>query len=186
MLIQASRSSLLLIDLQTKLKPAVQGSDDCLARCGLLLAGARRLGLPVSATEHCPEKVGPTVSDLRSRLEPAEIVEKRHFNGMAEPALQRRLIALDRPVTVIGGMEAHVCVLQTALGLKVAGFEAVIVADAIASRDPSSKALAIARFRDHGIEVASAEMVLFEWLEVADTDAFADLLPMIKAGSADR
>ena len=183
MLIQANRAALLIIDVQTKLAPAVTDAETALQRCLLLLAAARRLEVPVLATEHCRGSVGPTVPALAERLDPAEIVGKRHFNGLAEPAMRQALADAGRRTIVIGGMEAHVCVLQTVLGLKAAGFEPVVVADAVASRLPSSRDLAISRMRHHRIEVVNAEMVVFEWLGVAGTDAFRDLLPMIKSGS---
>ncbi|MGI9420696.1 MAG: isochorismatase family protein [Geminicoccaceae bacterium] len=184
LLIEASRSVLLLIDLQTKLAPAVEGREACIARCRLLLAAARRLEVPVLATEHCPGSVGPTVPELRNDLGPSEIVEKRHFNGAAEEALDRALAAAGRSVVVVAGMEAHVCVQQTIFGLKTAGYQSVLVADAIGSREASSRELAIERMRHHGVDIVNAEMVLFEWLKVGDTKAFKDLLPMIKSGVA--
>ena len=85
----------------------------------------------------------------------------------------------------VAGMEAHVCVLQTVLGLKAVGYEPVVVADAIASRQSESRDLAISRMRKHGVDIVNAEMVIFEWLEVGDSRAFKDVLPMIKSGSAD-
>lgn len=182
LLIDASKSVLLFIDLQTKLAPAVDGADACIARCQLLLAAARRLDVPVLVTEHCPERVGPTVPDLASRLAPFEVIEKRHFNGVCEPALGRALAAHDRRTVVVAGMEAHVCVLQTVFGLKGNGFEPMAVADAMGSRFPSSRDLAIARMRQHGVDVVDADMVLFEWLKSADHPAFSEILPMIKSG----
>ena len=183
MLVDASQSMLLIIDMQRKLAPAVHGADACLARCRLLLAAARRLGVPVLATEHCSNRVGPTVAALRDRLKPSEIIEKRHFDGAQEPALDRALMAAGRRQVVVSGMEAHVCVLQTVLGLIEGGYQPVVAADAIASRQPSSRKLAISRMRQHGADIANAEMVMFEWLKVGDSDAFKDILPMIKSGS---
>lgn len=185
MLVEASRSVLLIIDVQTKLAPAVDRAEACLSRCRLLLAAARKLAIPVLATEHCSSRVGPTVPELRERLDPSEIIEKRHFNGAAEAALGRALAAHDRRTVVVAGMEAHVCVLQTVLGLKAGEYEPVIVADATASRKPSSRDLAIARLRHHGVDVVDTDMVMFEWLKVGDTQAFRDILPMIKSGSPD-
>ena len=95
------------------------------------------------------------------------------------------LATLGRKTAVVAGMEAHVCVLQTVLGLKAGGYQPVVVADAIASRQPSSRELAISRMRDHGVDIVNAEMVMFEWLKVGDSKAFKDLLPLIKSGSAD-
>ena len=185
MLVDASQSMLLIIDVQRKLAPAVNGAEACIARCRLLLAAARRLGVPILVTEHCSSRVGPTVAALRDQLDPAEIVEKRHFNGALEPAFDRALVASRRRQVVVAGMEAHVCVLQTVLGLKAGGYQPVVVADAVASRQTSSCELAIGRMRDHGADIADAEMMIFEWLKVADTQAFRDILPMIKSGSTD-
>lgn len=185
MLVKADRSVLLLIDLQSKLAPAIHQADRCLAQCRLLLAAARRLEIPVLASEQYPAGIGKTVAALRDRLDPGEIIEKVHFDGSAEPVLYQALLALDRPTIIIGGMEAHVCVLQTALGLKAKGLEPVIVADATSSRLPEARDLAISRMRHHRIDIVNTEMVLFEWLRVADTPAFRDLLPMIKSGEAD-
>ena len=170
LLIDASQSQLLLIDVQTRLTPAIEGSEHCINACGMLLTAARRLGLPVTVTEHCPDKVGPTIAILRDQLDPTEIVSKRHFNGALEPDLHDRLSSSDRPLIVIAGMEAHVCVLQTALGLKAKGFRPILVADAVGSRH-------------QGVDIVNAEMAIFEWLGTADTKAFSDLLPMIKSGS---
>lgn len=185
LLVNTNRSVLLLIDVQTKLTPAVDQAESCVSHCRQLLAAARRLAVPILATEHCPSRVGPTVPLLRDRLAPPEIVEKRHFNGMAEAALTDALAAHEREMVVIAGMEAHVCVLQTTLGLKAAGYAPVVVADAIASRHPASRDLAISRMRHHGIDIVNTEMTLFEWLKVGDSEAFKDLLPMIKTGSID-
>ncbi|MEM7045911.1 MAG: isochorismatase family protein [Pseudomonadota bacterium] len=184
MLIEANRSLLLIIDVQTKLTPAVDDAEACIYRCLMLLAAARRLEVPAVATEHCPRSVGPTMPVLAEHLVAGEIVEKRHFNGMSESALQSALAAFGRKTIVVAGMEAHVCVLQTVLGLKEAGFAPVVVVDAVTSRLPSSRDLALDRMRHHGVEIVNTEMVLFEWLAVGDSDAFRDLLPMIKSGSA--
>ena len=183
MLVDASQSMLLIIDVQTKLVPAINGGESCVARCQLLLAAARRLGVPVLATEHCSSRVGPTVPVLRDRLAPYEIIEKRHFDGALEPAFDRALVASGRRQVVVAGMEAHVCVLQTVLGLVTSGYQPVLAADAIASRKTSARELAISRMRQHGADIANAEMVVFEWLKVGDSDAFRDILPMIKSGS---
>jgi nicotinamidase-related amidase len=185
LLVDVSQSLLLFIDLQSKLAPAIDQAEACLSRCQLLLAAARRLDVPIFATEHCPASVGNTVPILGDKLAPSEILEKRHFNAVLEPAVNQALARQPRRMIVVAGMEAHVCVLQTVLGLKQAGYSPVLVADAVGSRAPCSRDLAIERMRHRGIDIVNAEMVLFEWLEVGGTEAFRDLLPMIKSGSVD-
>ena len=182
MLIEANRSVLLIVDVQSKLVPAIAGAEICIKRCRLLLEAARTLDIPIRASEHCPASVGVTISDLGDQLHPAEILSKVHFDGSAEPAFLEDLRALDRPTIVVGGMEAHVCVLQTVLGLKGRGFEPVLVADAVSSRANDSRECAVERMRGHGIDIVTTEMVIFEWLKLAGTAAFKRLLPMIKAG----
>lgn len=185
MLVESSRSILLLIDVQRKLLPSIDQGARCLDHCAVLLAAARRLQVPVLATEHFPASIGPTVDTLRDRLRPEEIIEKSHFDGTAEPDFCERLHTHDRPMVVVAGTEAHVCVLQTVLGLKSKGFEPVVVADATSSRLASSRDLAISRMRHRGIDIVSTEMVLFEWLRAGGTAEFKDLLPLIKAGKID-
>ncbi len=181
-MIEASRSILLLVDIQSKLAPAIADAAPCLDKTGLLLNAARTLNVPVRATEHCPGSIGETVAALRECLEPEEIFSKTHFNAGAEAPFLASLKKHDRPTIVVAGMETHVCVLQTVLGLKGRGLDPVLVADATSSRAISSRDLAIERMRYHGIDIVSVEMVIFEWLRVAGTSAFKKLLPTIKAG----
>lgn len=176
---------LLLIDLQSKLVPATTSATLCLEQARLLIEAARTLSVPIRASEHCPEGIGKMVPTLRDQLEDDEILSKVHFDASVEPAFMASLDRRDRPKIVVAGMETHVCVLQTVLGLKGRGFDPVLVADATSSRTILSRELAIDRMRHHGIDIVSTEMVIFEWIRVAGTPAFKKLLPMIKTGKVD-
>ena len=99
---------------------------------------------------------------------------------MDAPALHQRIKETGRPLLVICGMEAHVCVLQSALGFRQAGYCPVVVADAVSSRTPANREAALLRLRENGIEVATTEMVLFEWLGEAGTPEFKELSRLIK------
>jgi nicotinamidase-related amidase len=156
------------------------GGDACIARCAFLVRAARRLGVPVLASEQYPQGLGRTVPALAGLLDPAEVHAKLHFAGPADPALRAAIEAHGRDQVVLGGMEAHVCVLQTALQLKALGLEPIVVADAVASRDPVNRELALARLRANQVEIASSEMVVFEWLGQAGTPAFKELVALIK------
>ncbi len=180
MLVSSAQSALLVVDVQERLAPVVADRDACLARCRLLVEAARRLNVPILASEQYPKGLGHTVSELRELLEPGEIHAKTHFSCAADPGLDAVLRAQGRSQIVVCGMEAHVCVLQSALGLKAQGFAPVVVADAVASRDPANRALALERMRANGIEIASSEMVVFEWLGRAGTPEFKALIPLIK------
>jgi len=117
---------------------------------------------------------------LRALARSEDILGKVHFSCADEPALLQRIASLARPQVVIAGMEAHVCVLQTALGLAERGYRVCVVADATGSRTSVSHATAMERLRMAEIMVVTTEMVLFEWLERADRPEFRALLALIK------
>jgi nicotinamidase-related amidase len=186
MLLDARRSVLLVVDIQERLLPAIHESEGVLRHTARLLAGAGRLGVPVLVTEQYPKGLGPTVAAIRETLPPgARVVEKIAFSGAAEPAVAEAVAALraeGRDQLVIAGTEAHVCVLQTAIGFRAAGYAVAVVADAVSSRAPHSVSVATARLLHAGCEWVTTEMVLFEWLARAGTDEFRALAPLIKAG----
>ncbi len=159
--------------------PAIAQMRSVLGRILLLMKAAKRLGVPMLATEHWPENIGPIATAVKAQLGGAEIFVKRHFDATAEQGFVQRLDK-GRPQVVVCGTEAHVCVLQTALGLLAAGMAPVVVADGVGSREPADREIALNRFRDAGVVVASAEMVVFEWLQQAGTPEFRDLITLIK------
>jgi nicotinamidase-related amidase len=180
MLIEAATSALLLIDVQQRLAPAVQHGEACVARCRILLEAAQRLGVPALATEQYPAGLGPTVTELAALLAPERRLAKVCFAAGTDPRVAAALQALGRSQILLCGMEAHVCVLQTALDLPRLGLQPVVVADAVASRRAESRALALERLRANGVEVVDSEMVLFEWLAAAGTADFKALIKLIK------
>lgn len=179
-LLDPERSVLVLIDVQARLAPSIAGHADIERRCVALAQAAGSLGVPVFLTEHCPEAIGPTVPALRGLVPASSLIGKRHFSAMAEPALPEAIGQLGRPQVLIAGMEAHVCVLQTALGILEAGFECWYVADAAGSRHGEDKRVAGERLAAAGAHTVTTEMVLFEWLRGADHPAFRSLHGLIK------
>jgi len=167
MLIDSAKSSLLLIDMQERLLPAMADSKAVLRRCEILLAAAKALAVPLAVSEQYPKGLGHTVPEIKDQVGNAPVFEKTAFSCWRDEALKRHLIAQHdggRPQVVIGGIEAHVCVLQTAIDLAQAGFAVFVVADATSSRAPESAALAFDRLRAAGVEVVNTEMAVFELL----------------------
>ena len=182
--LQAAESALLVIDMQERLLPAIHDSAAVVSRVAALITAADLLGVPVLATEQYPKGLGATVADLAPTIGDRRVA-KLAFSAAGEAAVAAWLAAADAKATVaLCGVEAHVCVLQTALDLAAAGRSVAVVADAAGSRRPEDRALALDRARAHGIGVVGAEMVIFEWLARADTPAFRQLQPVIKALSA--
>lgn len=177
------RSLLVVIDVQERLAPHVLDHPAIVARVGALLTAAGRLGVPSFATEHLPERVGPTIPGLRGRFAPDAIYSKTRFCAADHPPFVAMLAATGRTQVVLCGMEAHVCVMQTALGLAAAGYEVFMVDDASGSRPPrqDDRRDAFQRVRDAGGVVAGTETVLFEWVGSGDDPAFRDVLGLVKS-----
>jgi len=184
MLLAREKSQLLIIDVQEKLLPAMSDPERVLERCGHLVRAARTLDIPITASEQYPRGLGPTMAPLREALGNAGLViDKIEFSCLKSDALRERLHELrrkGRPQVVMGGIEAHVCVTQTAIDLEEQGFEAFVVADAVASRAKSSWRLALARLLKTGVDVVDSEMVVFEWLGKAGTQEFKELQGLVK------
>lgn len=170
-------SMVLLVDMQTGLLPAIHDSEALIARVERLLAAARRLGVPVVATEHCADKIGATDPRLGSLAE--QVLHKVHFDATRETGNLQRLPAGRHNVLVVG-TEAHVCVLQTALGLAAAGMTPWLVTDGVGSRHESDRAAALQRWLASGGNVLSSEMAMFEWLGSARHPEFREVLALVK------
>ena len=180
MLIRADRSFLLVVDIQAKLAPHIDGAAAAIGQTMTIIKAARRLGVPVLACEENPPGLGPTVPEVADLLPEGVTHPKMHFACLANPGWPERIAALGRRQAVLCGMETHVCVLQSALSLKEAGYATFVVADATSSRHAESRHLGLERLRAEGVGLVTTEMVVFEWLGQAGTDEFRELLALIK------
>lgn len=181
MLLDAFKSSLLIVDIQERLLPAMAEPGQVLERTGILLKTGKALGLPVTISEQYPKGLGKTVSELVPN--DADVFEKLTFSCWRDGALKTHFIKLHesgRPLIIVAGIEAHVCVLQSCIDLANAGFGVFAVADAISSRKQASADLALARMRENGVQVINTEMAVFELMEQAGTAVFKELSGLIK------
>lgn len=176
MLLQASNSFLLLVDIQTRLAKAIHSSAQVVNSASWLVDIARQLNIPVRVTEQYPQGLGATVSPLLAKLQPNEILPKTHFSAWQEPAIASNFAALERKQLVVAGTEAHVCVLQTVVEMLAAGYQVFVVVEAVGSRQPQDKRLALDRMQRLGAQLVSQEMVAFEWLHKSGTDDFRRLM----------
>ena len=180
MLIDRPKCQLLLIDMQERLLPAMAEREAATESCATLLTAARHVGVPIIISEQYPKGLGRTLPKLADLAQTNEIMEKVEFSCFANPELRARLTGTDRAQTVIAGIEAHVCVLQTALEMAADGRKVFVVADGVTSRKPGSKAIALQRLMAAGVEIVSTEMVLFEWLRSAEAPEFRTLSRLIR------
>ncbi|RUR11965.1 hydrolase [Legionella sp. km772] len=175
MLLNRKDSLLLLIDVQEKLVPFISNKEQCIPRCEWLLKLAAKMQVPVFASEQYPKGLGSTISELYSYIPSTEFIEKVHFSCMQEPNFVHRLTEHKKNQLILLGIEAHVCVMQTALELKTAGFEVFVVVDAVGSRSPLDYKYGLKRMKNAGIHLITAEMVFFEWLRQSNIPDFKAL-----------
>jgi len=176
-------SLLLVIDIQSRLAPHVAGHQQLIHRADALLGAAGLLRIPKLLTEHCPAQIGPVIEPMRSRFAAGEIYEKTCFGAADHPGFDDLVRRSGRTTVVVTGMEAHVCVMQTVLGLLAHGFEVVVVADAVGSRGARQldRELALRRMEQAGCALAGTETVLFEWTGSGSDPRFRDILAAVKA-----
>ncbi len=173
----AADCTLLIVDPQTRLMPAIHDGENVVRRCVQLATAARELGIHVIGTEENPDGLGPLVDEIGRLCD--TVLAKFHFSAVAEEGFMRRLPA-GRNTIVVAGCEAHVCVLQTALGLLGTGHAVKWVADAVGSRHPHNRLAATERARAHGADIVTTEMVIFEWLGSSQHPKFKRLAQLIR------
>lgn len=162
--------------------PAIEGGDRVVERGRFLLETARLLGVPILATEQYRKGLGATVDELLEYV--GAPIEKVRFGGGDEPPVLEWLRERDIGCVAIVGIEAHVCVSQTAFELAANGLRPFVAADAVGSRRGEDKAIALARLAQQGIVVATTEAIAFEWMETAAAPEFKAFSQLVKAADA--
>jgi nicotinamidase-related amidase len=174
----ADDTGLLVIDMQEKLLPFIPGHAALVRDVGFLIDAAQLLGLTVQATEQYPRGLGPTVPDLARRL--PHRPEKTAFSCCAIPEVVETFHREARPKVVLCGIEAHVCVLNTAFDLLTHGFRVYIAADAVASRSPRDAEVALRRLEQAGAHLVTAEMCAFEWVGGSTHPKFKEVSRLVQ------
>ena len=169
-------SVLVLVDLQTRLMPAIHDGVSVVAQAIRLGNIAQVLDVPIIGTEQAPAGLGTNVEEIKRLC--ASTLAKNHFDGCAEGLVDA--LPKGRARVVVAGCEAHVCVLQTVIGLLNHGFQVTLAADSIGSRKVSDRDAAISRLVRAGAEAATVEMVAFEWMRSSQHPRFRDVLRLIK------
>lgn len=172
-------TTLVVVDVQERLVPAMPAPvyRQVLANIQLLRQAAGLLGLPVLTTEQYPRGLGPTVAELRG----GQTIEKITFGCCGEPAFLKALSALQTRRVLLVGMEAHVCVYQTMLGLRNAGIGVHLIQDAICSQRKDDYRAALNNAAQAGAVLSTTEMALFQLLDRAGTAEFKAISALIKA-----
>ncbi len=177
------RSLLLIIDIQERLAPHIAQHEALVARVQALLATAQRLRVPALLTEHCAAQIGPVIAPLRTQFAAEMIFGKTCFAATEHPEFVSLVQRQQRPQLVVAGMEAHVCVLQTVLGLVGLQYDVFLIGDAVGSRGErtADRQFALERMAGAGCTLVGTETVLFEWTRAGDDPAFREVLTLVKS-----
>src|SRR5215510_7888399 len=151
----AGDTGLLVVDVQEKLMPMIPNAAAIVRNIGFLIDAARILGVPVQATEQYPKGLGGTVAELARRI--PERPDKTAFSCCAIPQVVDGFRRAARPKVVLAGIEAHVCVLQTALDLLAGGFRVYVAVDAVGSRFPIDQDYGLRRMEAAGAVLTTSE-----------------------------
>lgn len=182
-LCHAQHSQLLIVDIQERLASAMPPKvlEKVIKNNRILLNAANELNIPVIYSEQYPKGLGNTVSELANELNQTNLsFEKTCFSCAEEEGFNEVISKHNRKQIIIGGIESHICVLQTALQLQRQGYAVYVVEDAICSRHKLNHKNAIARLRQNDITVSNVESVLFEWLRNAQHTSFKTISALIK------
>ncbi len=179
--LERDSTALIVVDVQERLVDAVERRGDMLAAIKKLVKGCRVLGIPIVVTEQYPEGLGGTEARLKESLGPEQqYLSKTTFSALADPEIRKKLENLHCNQWIMVGIEAHVCILQTARDLQNIGDQVTVLNDCISSRSIYDYSTAIAELRDLGVRISSSETVLFELLHDSRSPEFKQISQLIK------
>lgn len=176
MRIERKRAVALVVDYQEKLVPVMQESEQLIHNSAILLEGLKTLDVPMVITQQYTKGLGTTVKEITEAVGHEEHIEKLTFsayNGVKPYIREKKYI-------IVCGIETHICVLQTVIDLKAAGYVPVLVADCVSSRKVKDREVALERIRQAGAIVTTYESLLFELLKEAGTEQSKKIQKLIR------
>ena len=179
-MLSLDRVVMVVVDVQEKLISHIWEKEKIIRNIQMLIKGLKILNVPILLTEQYPEGLGKTIPRIREILSDISPISKMTFDCSANKNFMERINGLKRKQILLCGIETHVCIYQTAIGLKSKGYEVDVVADGVSSRTEGNKEIALQRMRDSGIGITSVETVLFELLKTAEGKEFKEILKLVK------
>jgi nicotinamidase-related amidase len=180
--LEADQCALVVVDIQQKLLPPIFNKDELVRNSQLLVRLANILSIPIMLTTQYSKGLGATVPEIASLLNGTQAVDKLEFSCFGSNVFRGALKAHpgNRNTVLLCGMEAHICVMQTALGALNEGYLVHVASDAVGSRVEWNWKVGLDRMRDAGAVISSTEMMLYELLRCSGTPQFKELLPYLK------
>ena len=171
---------MVVVDVQEKLISHIWEREEMIRNIQILVKGLKILDVPILLTEQYPEGLGKTIPRIKDLLSGVSPISKMSFDCCGSKNFTERIDGLKRKQALLCGIETHVCIYQTAIGLRDKGYEVGVVADSVSSRTEGNKEIALQGMRDLGVGINSVESVLFELLKTAEGRKFKEILKLVR------
>ena len=171
---------LTVVDVQGKLAQLMHGREALFKNIQILVQAAKILEIPILWCQQCPDALGPTVPEIAQLFADNEPINKSAFSCCGTEQFNARLKYLARNQVLLCGIETHVCIYQTVVDLLGKGLNVNVIADAVSSRTPENKQIALNRLAAEGANISCTEMALFELLKTAEHPKFRQIARLIK------
>ncbi len=171
---------LVVVDVQGRLAELMYEKDVLFKNIQILIKAAKILSVPILWTQQQPQAIGVTVPQINQLLTDNEPINKACFSCCGLKEFNDKINALSRKQVLLCGIEAHVCIYQTAIDLIASGKEVHVIADAVSSRNKENKQIALERMITEGVKLSSVEMAVFELLKTSDHPQFKQVLQLVK------
>lgn len=179
-MLDIQNACLVVVDVQGKLAQLMVDKESLFRNIRILIQSAKILDIPILWCQQVPESLGPTVPEIAELLSGEEAIDKASFSCCGEERFTAELNALGREQVMLCGIEAHICIYQTAMDLMEGGVDVTIIADAVSSRTEQNRQIALGRLSAEGANISSVEMVLFELLKTSRHPRFRDIAKLVK------
>lgn len=179
-MLKIEKTVLVLVDVQGKLATLMYNKEEFFSNVIKLIKGAKALELPIIWNEQLPDKLGPTIPEIRELLSGLAPLDKNTFSCCGNSEFSAKLESTGRKQVLLAGMETHVCVYQTAIDLMSLGYDVYLIADAVSSRTLRNIELGIEAMKNAGAKITCVEMALFEILRKAKGEMFKEIIGIVK------
>ena len=179
-MLKVENAVLVVVDVQGKLATLMHEKETLFKNIVKMIKGAQVLEIPIIWNEQLPDKLGPTIPEIKKLLQNNQPLVKSSFSCCGNDRFMMELEKSKRRQILLAGMETHVCVYQTALELLMGGYHVYLIADAVSSRKLEDKQIAIQAMINAGAKISSVEMALFEMLQKAEGDRFKKIIEIVK------
>jgi nicotinamidase-related amidase len=179
-MLEIDHCCLVVVDIQGKLAQLMADKETLFNNVRILIQAAKLLEIPILWCQQVPESLGPTVPEIAELLADVEPIDKASFSCVGHEPFNIELESLDREQVLLCGIETHVCIYQTAMDLLWEDYDVTVIADAVSSRTPENKRIALEALAFEGVPVAGTEMVLFDLLKTAQHPQFKAVARLVK------